>query len=212
VICKTTLILNYFFSDNPVNHFPVYEPSAERVAEIARTHAESNNPLNVHYDASHEVRAKGAAFYQLSGDEETRRRQMEELKSTRLETEKTRQEMGAVDIKPGEVEGMRDEGAPAGVKSRAAEKRKRDIEERRRIVDAKRKKQKGGEGGPSTSGKIRNPEPIDSGAPVASDPFAALEKSNNKIRGDVSKKTSAARDADMFLAQLEQEILGGKRT
>ena len=113
-----------------MNHFPVYEPSAERVAQIAAEHAEENNPLNIHYDASQEVRAKGAGFYQFSGDEETRRAQMEELKMAREETEKTRQETGAVDVRPGEVEGMKDvsgNGGTVGVKSRAMEKRKREL-------------------------------------------------------------------------------------
>ena len=79
-------------SDNPVDHYPTYQPSEERVAEIEASLAEENNPLNIHYDASQEVRAKGAGFYQFSGDEETRRRQMEELKRAREETEKTREE------------------------------------------------------------------------------------------------------------------------
>ncbi|KAG5720892.1 hypothetical protein E4T56_gene8796, partial [Termitomyces sp. T112] len=78
---------------NPVNHFPIYEPSAERVAEITAKFAEENNPLNNHYDASRENRAKGAAFYQFSGDEETRRKQMEELKAAREETGQMRQEL-----------------------------------------------------------------------------------------------------------------------
>ncbi|KAF7970840.1 hypothetical protein HWV62_22796 [Athelia sp. TMB] len=58
---------------NPVNHFPIYEPSAERVAAVNEALSEANNPLGVHYDASAEVRAKGAGFYQFSGDEDTRR-------------------------------------------------------------------------------------------------------------------------------------------
>ncbi|TFY50654.1 hypothetical protein EVJ58_g10951 [Rhodofomes roseus] len=87
---------------NPVNHFPVYEPSEDRVAAIESAFAEENNPLNVHYDASGEVRAKGAGFYQFSADEETRRRQMEELRAAREETDRTRQETGAADAQPGE--------------------------------------------------------------------------------------------------------------
>ncbi|KAI5982679.1 hypothetical protein EDC04DRAFT_2885077 [Pisolithus marmoratus] len=67
------------------------DPSAERVKAM-------------HYDATKEVRAKGAAFYQFSADEETRRQQMEELRSTREETKKTREEVGAIDVAPGEVE------------------------------------------------------------------------------------------------------------
>lgn len=110
--------------------------------------------MNLHYDATREVRAKGAGFYQFSGDEETRQQQMEELRKVRGETEKTRQGTGAVDVLPGEVEGM---VAPAGAglsKSRAMEKRKRELEERRRLLDAKRRK--------------KNPEAASSGSATAS--------------------------------------------
>jgi len=188
--------------DNPVNHFPVYEPSAERVAEIAAAHSEANNPLEVHYDASREVRAKGAAFYQLSADEETRKRQMEELKSARQETEKTRQETGAVDVKAGEIEGMQ-EGASTGGKSRAAEKRKRELEERRRLVDAKRKKAKSGGDASLPSDAV---EPRADVACAVPDPFAALELQSS------SKTPTIVNDADAFLASLEREMLIGKRT
>ena len=131
-------------TDNPVNHFPVYEPDAARVADIEKEFAEENNPLNIHYDASKEVRAKGAGFYQFSADEETRRRQMEELKNVREETGKTRAELGAVDLRPGEVEGMNaDAGSGGPGRSAALEKRKRDLEVRRKLVDAKRRKKIG---------------------------------------------------------------------
>jgi hypothetical protein len=132
--CLTVLL------DNPVNHFPTYQPSAERIAEIAEAHSDANNPLEAHYDATREVRAKAAGYYQFSGDDATRKQQMEELRSARQETTKVRQETGAVDLLPGEVEGMQEEGGTAGVKSRAMEKRKRQLEERRRLVDAKRRK------------------------------------------------------------------------
>ena len=87
------------------------------MAEVAKAYSEANNPLGVHYDASREVREKGAAYYQLSGDEETRKRQLEELMSARQETERTRQETGAVNVKPGEIEGMR-EDLSVGAKNR----------------------------------------------------------------------------------------------
>lgn len=130
---------------NPVNHFPTYQPSEERMAEIAKQYAEENNPLGQHYDASKEVRAKGAGFYQFSGDEATRAAQMEELKASREETTRIRQKLGAEDVKLGEVEGMRHgegQGGTGGgtVIGRGAEKRKRELEERRRLLDAKRKK------------------------------------------------------------------------
>jgi len=106
------------------------------MAEVAKQYAEENNPLNLHYDASREVRAKGAGFYQFSGDEETRKAQMAELKASRDETTKTRQELGAQDIMPGQEEGM----TADGVESRAMEKRKREVEDRRQMVEAKRRK------------------------------------------------------------------------
>lgn len=113
------------------------------MAEIKAQFSEESNPLNVHYDAAREVRAKGGAFYQFSGDEEARQKQMEELKQARDETAKTREDMGAVDVAPGEVEGMIApiEAQGAGpARSRALEKRKREIEERRKLLDAKRRK------------------------------------------------------------------------
>jgi hypothetical protein len=135
-------LLNEIVTDNPVNHFPVYEPSEERIAQISERFSEENNPLNMHYDASKEVRSKAAGFYAFSTDEETRKQQMAELKAARTETETIRQELGAVDLKPGEVEGMQ---ADTGMKSRAMEKRKRDIEERRQLIEAKRRKLKNNE-------------------------------------------------------------------
>jgi hypothetical protein len=202
-------------SENPVNHFPVYEPSAERVAEIAKEHSEENNPLGVHYDATKEVRAKGAGYYQFSGDEETRQAQMEELKSARQETEKTRQETGAWDVKPGEIEGMQVDDRAAGgavAKTRAMEKRKRELEERRKMVDAKRRKVRGEQEAPasvlpSPVEKIGSSEPSVSTA-VATDPFAALEtlRTGGKSKGK-TKSLVVNNDADAFLAQLEREIL-----
>ncbi|KAJ7494682.1 hypothetical protein B0H11DRAFT_1716850 [Mycena galericulata] len=189
---------------NPVGHFPVYQPSVDRVAQIEKEHAEANNPLGVHYDATGEVRAKGAGFYQFSKDEETRKAQMDELKSARGETEKTRKETGAVNILPGEVEGMQDpQSAPSG-RSRAMEKRKRELEERRKLVDAKRRKLTAGTESAST------PAPTATAVftAVATDPFAALEvASTDKNKG----KGKAENEADKFLAQLEQDFLSGKR-
>jgi len=170
-------------TDNPVNHFPVYEPDAARVAEIEQEFAEENNPLNIHYDASKEVRAKGAGFYQFSGDEETRRQQMEELRTAREETGKTRAEFGAADLRPGEGEGMQGGSGGGTSKSAALEKRKRDLEERRKLVDAKRRK------------KMGSPPP-----PTSSTSLPATE----------SETKSASNPADDFLAQLERDFMSGK--
>jgi hypothetical protein len=185
-------------ADNPIHHFPVYQPDAERVAAVEAELAEANKPLNQHYDAAREVRAKGAGFYQFSGDAETRARQMEELAVARKTTEKNRQEVGAVDLRPGEVEGLvRDEGDGNASQSRAMEKRKRDIEERRKALDAKRRKVKQGPPGESTPPAAPTP-------PVSSslDPFAALE-----AQTATSKSSPAMSQADAFLAQLEKDIV-----
>jgi len=107
----------------------VYEPSAERIAKIEEAAIETNPAA--HYDASREIRAKGAGFYAFSADEETRARQMEELKNVRMETEKVREEVGV------------EEGTDGKRANKAMEKRKREIEERRKAVEAKRRKLKG---------------------------------------------------------------------
>ena len=200
------------------------------MAEIAKAFAEENNPLGVHYDASKEIRAKGAGFYQFSADEETRRAQMEELKSSREETSKIRQELGAEDIKAGEVEGMRDgEGPGTGsVKSRAMEKRKRELEERRKMVESKRKKPKlDDDMGSRVNGDAASDTPplsAHSGAQsievkksdvaqpaISSDPFAALESQtlSSSVKGK-KKAEPAITEADTFLADLEQEFLGSR--
>ena len=183
-------------TENPVNFFPVYEPSSDRVAAIQAAAAEENNPLNIHYDAGREVRAKGAGFYQFSADEETRKRQMEELQQTRIETEKTRQELGAVDLKAGEVEGMQD--APNALRSRAIEKRKRELEERRKLVEAKRRKLQTGNQPPAAA--TQPPAP-------SSEPLTVATP--NKPAAPNPGATSSA--ADNFLAALELDLAMNKR-
>lgn len=192
-----------------MNHFPVYEPTEERIAAVEQEYSEANNPLGVHYDATQEVRAKGAGFYRFSGDEETRRQQMEELKSARVETEKTRQETGAMDVRPGEAEGMQDDAAT--IKTRAMEKRKRELEDRRRAVDAKRRKVKGADVAASA---VHAPDggvsaPFSAAAPPP-DPFAALERQASKPKGKGKAKETDTNDADAFLAQLERDMLASK--
>jgi hypothetical protein len=49
--------------DSPTHHFPIYEPSAERVAALRAQLAAASAPLNMHYDAAAEVSAKRAGFY-----------------------------------------------------------------------------------------------------------------------------------------------------
>ena len=192
---------------NPVNHLPIYTPSEERIAEISKEYAEDTNPLNVHYDASKEVRAKGAGFYQFSADEETRKKQMEELKNVREETEKTRKDLGAVDILPGELEGMRE----GPTKSRAMEKRKREIEERRRLLEEKKKKRKISPSAESGNIARVQAETRTTSLPEA-DPFAVLESIAAPKPAPFAKKSQATSDAaGVFLAQLQQEFLSAKK-
>lgn len=194
-----------------MNHFPVYTPSEDRIAEIEKTFAEENNPLNVHFNATKENRAMGAGFYQFSADEETRRAQMEEFKATREETMKVRQETGAVDIKAGEVEGMR---TGEVVRSRAVEKRKREIEERRALIEAKRKKVKGEETEeprpPSTTESATQPV-HPTANDIAIEPVAALETHTPSKKEKAKKSKSEPTEADTFLAQLEKDLLDSRR-
>jgi len=184
---------------NPVNFFPVYEPSSDRVAAIQAAAAEENNPLNIHYDASREVRAKGAGFYQFSADEETRKKQMEELRQVRHETEMTRQELGAVDLKAGEVEGMQE--AQNTVRNRAIEKRKRELEERRKLVEAKRRKLLKGNNPPAAAA-TQPPASAPSSEPIVAVPTETTASSNPDA-------TSSA--ADNFLAALERDLAMNER-
>lgn len=187
----------------------------------------------MHYDASREVRAKGGAFYQFSGDEETRKRQMDEFQKARDETEKMRQETGAVNVSPGDVEGMIARPAVAdGVpKSKALEKRRRDIEERRKQIDAKRRKKNTDASShgptpvprPSSSPSPHLQDPVvpqqSSSAPTgpksasssvaALDPFALLESQLMASDKGKGKAVSSLNSADAFLANLEQDIMNG---
>ncbi|KIJ12824.1 hypothetical protein PAXINDRAFT_163838 [Paxillus involutus ATCC 200175] len=191
---------------NPVGFFPVYEPSAERIKAVEEEFAEAENPLSAHYDASKEVRAKGAAFYQFSADEETRKQQMEELRAAREETKKTREDLGALDVQPGAVEGLREEeGDSSG--SRALAKRKREIENRRALLEAKRRKVKTEEAMPATSSSTSTAPPA---SLVSSDPFTMLEQvsasDSHAPKPLDTRPTNHVDDADSFLAQLEQDM------
>lgn len=185
-------------SGNPVNFFPVYEPSSDRVAAIQAAAAEENNPLNIHYDASREVRAKGAGFYQFSADEETRKKEMEELRQARHETEMTRQELGAVDLKAGEVEGMQE--APNALRNRAIEKRKRELEERRKLVEAKRRKLLNGKNPPAAAA---TQPPASSALPSESIVAVAVPTKATAAQQNPDAASSAA---DNFLAALERDL------
>ncbi|KAH7341669.1 hypothetical protein B0J17DRAFT_647460 [Rhizoctonia solani] len=122
-------------------HFPIYEPSNERRAAIEASLIEE--PLVDRYDASKDNRAAGAAFYQFSADEETRRKQMEDLKQARVDTVIARAE---VDTALSRTElgdsGPQDSNLTKAT-SRAVEKRRQELEDRRKMLDAKRRKMLG---------------------------------------------------------------------
>jgi len=106
--------------------FPVYQPDAE--ALHAKYRAVAQGARASHYDAAKEVRARGAGAYQFSLDEESRAEQMASLGAQRAETESIRQA-----------------GVERGELSAAQQLRKRKLEERKALVDAKRAKLLGGE-------------------------------------------------------------------
>ncbi|KAJ3865288.1 hypothetical protein EV359DRAFT_39083 [Lentinula novae-zelandiae] len=202
------------------NHFPTYQHTEDRITEIINEHSEENNPLEKHYDPNSEIRDRGAASYTFSTDEETRQARLNELKSRHLETDAIRKEMGAVDVLPGEIEGMQVPEVRSSVKG--SEKRKREIEERRKMLDAKRKKvgtvmeePRPDTVSASTSGTTRSLKRNSQGPPFPQqvDPFSALESATfskpppNKGKG----KSNSQHDADEFLAQLGNEMLNKKR-
>ncbi|KAE9407787.1 hypothetical protein BT96DRAFT_850413 [Gymnopus androsaceus JB14] len=213
---------------NPQGHFPTYEPTEERISKIEQQYAEDTEPPEKHYDPNTENRARGAAFYQLPTRGDDRRTRIEELKSEHVTTQAVREQMGAINVRPGEVEGMR----ASESSSRASEKRKREIEDRRRLVDAKRKKAKGvtaesqpaatpvftastvaGESQPAATPVFTASAAAESNRttlppPRPTDPFAALEATmppSNKV------KPNTNHEADDFLAQLENGLLNRGR-
>jgi hypothetical protein len=179
------------------------------VAKIEEAYAEATKDPTTHYDASKENRATGAGFYQFSADEETRARQMEELKRSREETEKARQEAGIVngaassgeDAVPTSAEGKDkvDEastGPAPKITGRGIDKRKRDLEERRKAIQAKRRKTNVAS---AASNSIPASELPDSSV-------AQPTTSRPPIKGALEANASPSA-ADDFLAKLEADLL-----
>jgi hypothetical protein len=130
---------------------------------------------------------------------------MEEFKTAREETGKTRAEFGAVDLRPGEVEGLVADGASGSSgggmsKSAALEKRKRDLEERRKLVDAKRRKKVGGP-------PVVEPSPNPS--PAITESQATTQAAVQSLK-PAPVEPVVPNPADDFLAQLERDIMSGK--
>ncbi|KAF5377330.1 hypothetical protein D9757_008005 [Collybiopsis confluens] len=196
---------------NPQNHFPTYEPSAERVSRIEQEYSEENRPLDVHFNPDGENRVLGAAFYKHSSTEGTRQQERAELDARRAETKAQREAAGAVDVQVGEVEGMRAPSSSDGgwERSRALEKRKRDLEERRQALEAKRKKAKITEGlqsqAPTADTVPKDTIAKNAPAPIFFQPSLSVPTSFGK-----GKSKSSTNEADDFLASLEKEMLSRK--
>ncbi|WVW86963.1 hypothetical protein I302_109019 [Kwoniella bestiolae CBS 10118] len=107
------------------NFFPVYEPDPDALKKKYREAEEEARAH--HYDSTKEVRVKGAGQYQFSLDEETRAEQMASLASQRQETENARLKANQKGL------------------SAAQEARKRKVDERKALIEAKRAKMLGGE-------------------------------------------------------------------
>lgn len=174
--------------DGDTNYFPTFEQSAEKVAAVEAAIKEDANPAT-HYDATREVRPHGAGFYQFSKDEETRQKQMEELRRSRTETGQAREESGAAtgrEVRPG------------------MEKRKREIEQRRKAIEAKRRKVQDSSETPPDNSEIIT---TDTGKRGSTTPNRN-PKPTTKER--FSQPQTALQSADEFLAALERDIIAAK--
>ena len=95
-------------------------PVAAQMAELAKKRDKSlTPPPDEHFDASKEVRSKGTGFFQFSGHDAERKRQMEGLERKRLETERKR-----------------------GERRQKLEERKKEVEARRKEIQGRRVKRK----------------------------------------------------------------------
>ncbi|KXT08218.1 hypothetical protein AC579_8687 [Pseudocercospora musae] len=73
--------------------FDLDEPRAAQMEDLAKKRDKSlTPPPEEHFDGNKEIRNKGTAFYQFSGDSEQRKQQMETLEQERAQTEKIRKE------------------------------------------------------------------------------------------------------------------------
>lgn len=232
-----------------MHNFATYEPDIARQEQIKKfLEEQKEGPLDKHYDGSNENRAKGAGFYAFSQDEEERRKQMEELLNTRKETMEVRKDTGAMDLKPGEAQGLKVEGSGGKVQTAAMAKRKKELEERRNIIQMKRRKVTGDvaesaatQSNPSSSSRPAAQLPALSSSsgsapdrghtndPFATleaappDPFAALEATSKKADPFAAVERTSTRppksrwdkrpapDVDSFLADVEKDLVSGKR-
>lgn len=122
----------------PQTDFPVYQRSP-RSKPISLPDADQAK----HFDASYEVRNRGAAFYAFDKDEEVRARQMRELEEERRKTEMRRvqDELGDGDARAavGGEDGLLGK-AEIGKDEERRQKRRLEVEQKRKEIEAKRKR------------------------------------------------------------------------
>ena len=106
------------------NFYPVYTPDADLLKEKYKQAEEESRQAR--YDASKEIRDRAAGAYQFSLDDAERARQLAELKSQRLETERARAELAEKRM------------------TAAQEARQRRIDERMEMLERKREEKYGG--------------------------------------------------------------------
>lgn len=174
------ILIIHLHLDGDANYFPTYEQSAEKIAAVQAAIKEDSNPAT-HYDATREVRPRGAGFYQFSKDEETRQKQMEDLRRSRMETGQAREESGV---------GAGEEVRPG------LNKRKREIEERRKAIEAKRR-------------KVKDPSNNDSAA-AAMTREGGTPSIPETSKPNSDQKPNQPQSADEFLAALERDIMAAK--
>ena len=168
-----TLIIEYDFNPafsviyNPTNYFPTYTQSEERKQQIQKELNESDKPLAHHYDARGDNREKGPLNYTFGPDEQSRMDEQQRLKDAHSETIQNRRAAGAVDMK---VEGMSAESSTSTATS--TDKRKREIEQRRADVLAKRRKKN-----PPPPSEVLPPPPPPSARGPSPDPVCKIRVS-----------------------------------
>ncbi|KAK0835439.1 hypothetical protein LTR03_013911 [Friedmanniomyces endolithicus] len=104
---------NVIYGDTIQTHAfdPDSLPMAAQMEALARKRDKSlTPPPEEHFDSHQEIRTKGTAFMQFSGDSEERKRQMENLALEREETERRRREREEkVDARKTQIEARRAE-------------------------------------------------------------------------------------------------------
>ncbi|KAG8968602.1 hypothetical protein FRC03_006722 [Tulasnella sp. 419] len=123
---------------------------------------------------------------------------MAELQALREETLKARKEAGTED-------GADEKGEAKGAVNKTAEKRKRELEERRRLLDAKRRKATSSATTSDQPAKIHEPDAVKV-APITERHLANSRLGPSSVTPSPREASSASTAADDFLANLEREL------